>query len=108
MSSERPRLADRTCTIVVALVLLLAGCSGGSSPTGPNTAPTLGEVSVSPLINENHVALMGATNLTFAVAGASDPDGDALTYSWNFGDGVTAQGATPTHRYNTPAPSPHA
>jgi large repetitive protein len=29
----------------------------------------------------------------------SDPDGDTLTYAWNFGDGGTASGANATHTY---------
>ncbi|MBN2453626.1 MAG: PKD domain-containing protein [Candidatus Omnitrophica bacterium] len=30
---------------------------------------------------------------------SSDPDGDALKYSWDFGDGATAEGAKATHVY---------
>jgi hypothetical protein len=35
----------------------------------------------------------------FNGSGSSDPDGGALTYAWNFGDGNTGAGATPSHIY---------
>ncbi|WP_435807754.1 PQQ-dependent sugar dehydrogenase [Streptomyces canus] len=35
----------------------------------------------------------------FSSEGTSDQDGDALTYSWNFGDGATSTAANPTHTY---------
>ncbi|MFD7880398.1 PQQ-dependent sugar dehydrogenase [Streptomyces sp. NPDC059766] len=37
--------------------------------------------------------------VAFSTAGSSDQDGDALTYGWDFGDGATAAGASPTHKY---------
>ncbi|MEW2258394.1 PQQ-dependent sugar dehydrogenase [Streptomyces sp. NPDC047869] len=37
--------------------------------------------------------------VAFSSAGSSDQDGDALTYSWDFGDGATSSAADPTHKY---------
>ncbi|WP_286259921.1 PQQ-dependent sugar dehydrogenase [Streptomyces graminofaciens] len=37
----------------------------------------------------------------FSSAGSTDADGDALTYSWDFGDGGTSTAANPTHKYRT-------
>ncbi|ELZ31774.1 glucose/sorbosone dehydrogenase [Halogeometricum pallidum JCM 14848] len=38
-------------------------------------------------------------NVTFE-AGASDPEGDDLSYTWHFGDGETATGASVVHTYD--------
>jgi len=39
--------------------------------------------------------------VTFSVA-ASDPDGDTLTYSWDFGDSATSSEQNPTHVFAAP------
>ncbi len=37
--------------------------------------------------------------INFSSAGSMDPDGDPLTYRWDFGDGSTSDEADPGHRY---------
>ncbi len=60
-----------------------------------NDPPVVSGVTGSPA-----VALQSVTSVTFS-ATASDPNGDSLTYSWNFGDGGTSTVASPSHVYNT-------
>ena len=38
-------------------------------------------------------------SVTFSGAGSSDPDGNPLSYQWDFGDGATGTGAQPKHAY---------
>ncbi|NUO96699.1 MAG: lectin, partial [Nonomuraea sp.] len=57
--------------------------------------------------NRNPVAKASADRLsgpaplsvTFSAAGSADPEGGALTYAWDFGDGGTATTANPSHTY---------
>jgi len=62
--------------------------------------------------NQPPKAIMKATptsgpaplNVVFSSAGSSDPDGDPITYSWNFGDGGTSTDPNPSHTYTRKGP----
>ncbi|WP_338681100.1 PQQ-dependent sugar dehydrogenase [Streptomyces acidiscabies] len=47
----------------------------------------------------NRTSGQASLKVKFSSAGTSDQDGDALTYSWDFGDGATSTSANPSHTY---------
>lgn len=57
--------------------------------------------------NRNPVAQFSATptsgsaplNVAFNAIGSTDPDGDPLTFAWNFGDNTTGSGVNVSHTY---------
>ena len=68
------------------------------------TASTTATIAAQPPVANAGGAYSGKTEtaLTFNGSGSSDPQGEALTYAWNFGDGATGTGVNPTHTYTVP------
>ena len=64
-----------------------------------NHPPAAGTIAVTP----GFTGIVSATEYTFTVNGASDPDGNALTYNWNFGDGTNGTGQTVKHVFAAPS-----
>ena len=56
-----------------------------------------------PVVSASANPTSGSTplNVAFSSSGSSDPEGQALTYSWNFGDGQTSTAANPSHTYTS-------
>jgi PKD repeat protein len=62
------------------------------------------------LLNQDPFAVISATptsgvaplTVQFDGSSSADPDGDALTYAWTFGDGADGAGATVSHTFVTP------
>ena len=79
----------------------LGAAGGGAAATAlvlatRNRAPTIGTITASP-----STGLLAATPIAFSASGASDPDGDSLSYAWDFGDSSTSNEQAPRHVYST-------
>ena len=64
----------------------------------PKNKPPVAGLSIAPTGS----GMAGATSYRFNGGRSSDPDGDQLTYSWNFGDGSSGSGANASHVYDSP------
>jgi PKD repeat protein len=52
-----------------------------------------------PTANASALANQAPFTVDFGAGLAADPDGDTLSYDWDFGDGTSSSIAAPTHRY---------
>lgn len=90
---------DFTATSLADGRVLLA--DGRSDPfTALKSAELFAVVDHPPVANAGAaVSDSEGRTVSFDGSGSSDPDSDALTYAWDFGDGSSGSGATPSHVY---------
>jgi len=86
----------RRATVLLVTTLFLATALAGCLETFSSDAPPTVTMSVSP----SGTVKVG-DNVHFDATGSSDPDGDPLSFSWDFGDGDTASGMSANHVYNS-------
>lgn len=97
-------MRDKTKTLIVLMALAgsVASCGGGSdagsggtptSPTPSNRAPVINSMTVNPTFGVSQVTSFAMTTA------ATDPDGDAITYAWDFGDGTSGSGSAYSKMY---------
>ena len=81
------------------LVRIIASSAGGLADTAL-TSIRVGNLNHAPLARANG-PYTGTVDLPILVTsgGSGDPDGDAVSYHWTFGDGTTQEGPEPLHTY---------
>lgn len=101
-------LADITMFVpdasgVVDMVVSPSGCLTWVSITGAGVreicAETGGNAAPTAVASAAPTSGLAPLNVQFTGSGSSDPDGDALSYSWNFDDGGSSTAANPAHAY---------
>ena len=82
------------------VTLTVTDDSGASDAAGSTVEVTAAPVNQTPVADANgpYSGTVGVP-VTFDGTGSNDPDGSIVAYSWDFGDGMTGSGATPTHSY---------
>ena len=85
----------RTWPWIAAGVVAVGAAAGAAAALSGNRGPSAGVVVVEP----PGTGLAAATEFTFTLSGAGDPDADPIDVAWDFGDGASASGETARHTF---------
>jgi PKD repeat protein len=103
--TKRPRPL-RTGLLIGAVVVALSGTGVGAYAISQNTATPAAVVEETPTTEPNveptaSFSFISTDGLTVTVDGSNsiDPDGELVSYGWEFGNSGTGTGATTSHTY---------
>ena len=72
------------------------GAGDVAPPTATNRTPVITGITITP---SDRAGIQNVTQFSFA-ANATDPDGDPMTFRWEFGDSSSTTGSSPNHIYS--------
>jgi PKD repeat protein len=75
---------------------IITGSSSTATPPPPSNEPPTAQLTATPTSGE------APLTVAFSSAGSTDPEGKALTYLWNLGNGTTSTLANPSASYSNP------
>jgi PKD repeat protein len=99
-NTSNPWVRIGAVVFTTTLIALMPACGGGGGGGGGTTGATNGAPTATFTFSPGSPVLMGATVVQFSANGA-DPNGDPITFTWNFGDGSTGSGQNVAHVFQT-------
>jgi len=100
ISISKVRLYITWILVIMLMISTLVILTPGKYPAAPRQENNTPEAVIDSPENANTYEINQVVH--FDASSSSDPDNDALTYTWNFGDGNTGAGKTAQHAYAFP------